>query len=111
MKTSSAKAKGRRLCQAIKEKLHAWAPDLREGDIEITSSGAPGEDLKLSPAARDVYPISIEAKNCEQTKPWEWYKQAQENAGSHVPVVVFSRNRAPEPLVIMSLENLLKLIR
>jgi len=72
--------------------------------------GSGGEDILMSPRAREIYPVSIEAKNCEQTKPWEWIKQAQENSNGHIPMVVFSRNRS-EPHVIMSLENWLKLVR
>jgi hypothetical protein len=110
LRTSSAKAKGRRLCQQTKEMLLEMAPDLKSDDIRITSSGAPGEDLQMSPAARLVYPISIECKNTEKTSPWEWYEQAKENAGDHKPAVVFSRNHA-EPMILLSLKDFLWLVR
>lgn len=110
MKTSSAKQKGRRLALLVREMLLSWAPDLDQSDIRVTSSGAGGEDVPMSKAARDVYPISIECKNCEKTDPWAWYEQAKDNAGDHIPTVIFSRNRS-EPMVMIKFEHFLKLIR
>jgi len=54
--------------------------------------GAGGEDILLSPAARKIYPYSIECKNVEKLNIWEAIKQAKENAGRHIPVVCFKRN-------------------
>lgn len=110
MKTSSAKQKGRRLCLKLREELFSFAPDLKPDDIQVTSSGAGGEDLKLSPAAREIYPISWECKNTERVQIYAAYEQAKSNAGGHYPVVCFSRNRS-EPMVALSLEHFLKLIR
>lgn len=110
MRTSSAKAKGRRLAIKVKEMLHDWAPDLAHDDIRLTSSGAGGEDILLSPRAREIYPMSIECKNCEKASPWSWYEQAKENAGEHTPAVVFSRNRS-DVMVLLKFEDFLRLIR
>jgi hypothetical protein len=110
MKTSSAKAKGRRLCLELKEKLLSWAPDLKDDDIQVTSSGAGGEDLKLSPLARSIYPISFECKNTETIQIWAAYKQACDNAREHIPVVCFSRNRS-ETMITLKLDDFLRLIR
>lgn len=110
MKTSSAKNKGRRLQQYIRDKLLEWAPDLKPDDIRSASMGSGGEDILFSPAAREVYPISIESKNCEKASPWEWYRQAQENSNGHIPVVIFSRNRS-EAMVMLSFEDWLRLVR
>ena len=118
MRTSSAKAKGRRLCLEIKELLHKYAPDLRPGDIEVTSSGACGEDLKLSPAAREVYPLVAECKNQERLNIWEAIAQAEnhrvwapdETNWLPVPVVFFRRNKS-KPYVAMGAEEFIRLIR
>lgn len=110
MKTSSAKSKGRRLCQTLRDELLSWAPDLKPDDIQVTSSGANGEDLKLSPAARVIYPMSFECKNTEKFNAWSAYEQAKENAKEHIPVVCYSRNRS-KPMITLSLEHFLKLIR
>jgi hypothetical protein len=110
MKTSSCKAKGRRHIQHIKERLLHHAPELHPDDIVIPTGSAGGEDLKLSPAAQKIYPISIEGKNCETAKVWEWIAQAQANCLDRKPVVIFARNRST-PHVILSLEHFLELIR
>lgn len=110
MKIKSAKNKGRRLALKVREALLSMAPDLKTDDLRVCSSGAGGEDIQMSPAARLVYPMSIECKNCETTSPWAWYEQAKANAGEHVPVVVFARNKSA-PMVLLSLEKFLWLIR
>lgn len=110
MKIQSAKKKGRALCVKIKELILKAVPDLDPQDIAIPPPSCPGEDLWLSPKARRALPISIEAKNQETAKVWDWIAQAKSNASTHVPVVVFSRNREPEPYVIVSLRDFLFLM-
>lgn len=107
MKIQAAKAKGRRLCVQVKEMMLKAAPELDAQDIWVPPPSCPGEDLRLSARARAVFPISVEAKNQETAKVWEWIAQARSNASTHVPVVVFSRNREPEPYVIVSLRDFL----
>ena len=95
MRISSAKAKGRRACKEVQELLYKHAPDLRPGDIEITSSGVIGEDLKLSPAAREKYPLVIECKNRQSLNIWKALKQAEshlKDQNQGVPVLFFKRN-------------------
>ncbi|MFN7262226.1 MAG: hypothetical protein ACK5UJ_00280 [Pseudobdellovibrionaceae bacterium] len=113
MKTSSAKAKGRRLAQAVKDALLMWAPDkLRVDDIQVVSSGVPGKDLLLSPAAQEIYPLAIECKNQETLNIWKALAQAFSNASQHeFPVVCFSRNREGRVYIAMDLQHFLKLIR
>jgi hypothetical protein len=117
MRTSSAKAKGRRLCARVKELLYKYAPDLRPGDIEITSSGCTGEDLKLSPAARQVYPFVVEGKCQESLNIWSALKQAEGHLKNHdtdygfvVPTLFFSRNHA-DLYVAMKAEDFIRLVR
>jgi hypothetical protein len=112
MLTSSAKAKGRKLCQKVKEILLKWSPDLKPDDIIVTSSGDTGEDLKLSPHAREIYPYSIECKNQEKINIWESYEQAKTHSQDkpYIPLLVYSRNRS-ETMVTLSLEDFMKLTR
>lgn len=116
MKTSSAKAKGRVCCSLVKDLLYQYAPDLKPGDIEITSSGATGEDLKLSPAARQKYPLIIECKNTEAINIWAAFEQAKGHlvdkdldSGFHVPIVFYRRNRSDLMCTLLA-EDFLKLI-
>jgi len=110
MKTSNAKAKGRKLCQELQGKLLASCPTLDPSDITVTSSGAPGEDLKLSKAARDLYPFTFECKNQEKLNIWAALKQAESHAlnTEHTPVLVFSKNRS-ETYACLKLDDLLRL--
>ena len=102
MKTSSAKAKGRRACQEVAELMYLLAKErLEEGDIRVTSSGAVGEDLLLTPKAAQVYPVIVECKNQETLNIWKALEQAEGhkndmNRSHHgrVPVLFFRRNRS-----------------
>ena len=91
MKTSSAKAKGRRLQQEFRDKLIETLK-IHPEDIENRSMGAGGEDLIMARAARERFPYSIECKNQEKVNIWEAYKQATENAKSYEPLVVIKKN-------------------
>ncbi len=112
MKTSSCKQKGRLACQLVRDALYRWAPDLRPGDIEVTSSGCTGEDLKLSPAAREVYPYVWEVKCQESLNIWASLAQSESHlkSESQTPLLAFKRNRT-EIYVALKLENFLKLTR
>jgi len=109
MKTSSAKAKGRRFQQEIRDILLETFKELEPDDIRSTSMGASGEDLLLSPAARKLIPFAIEAKNQETTSVWQWMKQAEENANGHIPIVVFTRNRSKN-YAVLEFEQLVGLL-
>jgi hypothetical protein len=110
MNIRSAKQKGKRLTVHTKERLLHYAPELQDADIMLPTTSVPGEDLWLSPAAKEVYPLSFECKNQETAKVWEWIAQAQANCLDRKPIVVFSRNRSV-PHVLLSLEHFLELIR
>lgn len=62
IKTSSAKAKGRRHQQWVRDKIYETFPVLEDGDVRSTSMGAGGEDLQLSPAARRLFPTLLNAR-------------------------------------------------
>lgn len=102
LKTSSAKDKGRRLQQWVVEQLLKWST-LKEDDVTSRSMGARGEDILMSPAARRIYPFSIECKNVEKLNVWEAYEQAGANAKGHEPIVVIKKNYA-KPLVVLDAE-------
>ena len=62
MKTRSAKAKGRRLQNKIRDLLLEEFKELEPDDIRTAIMGETGEDIKLSPAARKKIPYSFECK-------------------------------------------------
>ena len=71
--------------------------------------GESGEDIKLSPAAKDFIPYSFECKNQERLNIWESLSQAEGNADDRIPVLVFKRNRT-KTYAAIDLEAFLNLI-
>lgn len=93
MKTSSAKAKGRRLCALVRDLLLKAFPKLEEGDILVTSSSVTGVDLIFSPFAKQTLPFAVECKNQEKLNIWSSLAQAKSHSTVDTPLLVFSRNR------------------
>ncbi len=110
MRTSSAKAKGRRLQQKVAERLRVHT-GLGIADIASTPMGSQGIDVMLSSAARALVPFAIETKNVEKINIWGCWKQTEMNAGltGLQPLLIFARNHE-EPLVCMSFESFMELL-
>ena len=108
MKTSSAKAKGRNLQKWCRDRLLALFPDLAAGDCRSTSMGASGEDLQLSPKAREVIPYQIETKSYATFAIYKHYEQAGEH-GEHEPLLVIKGNHK-KPLVVVDAEHFFTLL-
>ena len=109
MKTQSAKAKGRRFQQWVRDKL-IESLGIHPEDIESRSMGAGGEDLIMARAAREKFPYSIECKNQEALNIWAAYKQAEENCKGYEPLAVIKRNHH-KPLAVVDLEAFILLNR
>ena len=109
MKTSSAKAKGRRLQQQFMQLLIEKL-DIDPEDIESRAMGSGGEDLIMSKAARNKFPYSIECKNQESLNIWKAWDQANGNKGLYEPLVVIKKNGV-RPLVVLDAENFLEMIK
>lgn len=124
MKTSSCKAKGRKACKEVADLLLKYAPELKVDDVRVTSSGATGEDILMSPFARSIYPFTIEVKNQESLNIWSALNQAKQHLisasqipnkpnsdqSSVTPVLCFRRNRSLL-YISMEMEDFLKLFR
>ena len=100
MKPRSAKAKGRRLQNKIRDDLRQAFPLLEKDDIKSQTMGMPGEDIVLSPAARKLIEYSFECKNKERLDLWKSLEQAEENSADRAPVLVIKRNRSKVYAVI-----------
>ena len=107
MKPQSAKAKGRKLQQWVRDQLIEHR-DIHPEDIESRSMGAGGEDLIMARAAREKFPYSVECKNQERLNLWEAYSQAEANCGDHQPVVFLKKNNH-KPLVLVDADYFVKL--
>lgn len=108
MKTQSAKAKGRRLQQAVRDGILKRFPTLEPDDVRSTSMGAGGEDVQLSPAARKVFPYQVECKNLASIAIYKHYEQASGH-NNHEPLLVVKQNRS-KPLAIVDLDHFLDLL-
>ena len=93
-KTRSAKAKGRRLQNFVRDILREIFSSLEPDDIKSQTMGMCGEDIVLSPAAKKLIPYSFECKNQERLDLWGSLKQAEDNCNNRIPALVFKRNRS-----------------
>lgn len=111
MKSRSAKNKGVRLQNNIREVLYQYYPNLRSGDIKTAVMGESGTDIILSPTAKDNIPFDIEAKNQESISIWKCLEQAETNTErGRIPLLVFKRNRS-KTYACLEFEKLLELLK
>lgn len=113
MKTSSAKAKGRRAAVEICDQIYKHFPTLEPGDLYATPSGVNGEDVVRSAKAKRVFPFTIESKNQEKLQIWEALEQAKSHLpkgdlSGQTPALVFRRNRS-ELHICLRFEDFLKI--
>ena len=114
MKPASAKQKGRRLQQRVRDAILEAFPSLHPDDVRSTSMGASGADLQLSRAAFAVFPYRPEIKNVESLNIWKALAQAAahglRDTPPSAPLVVFSRN-GEDVFATLPLPELLFLLR
>ena len=109
MKSRSAKNKGKRLQNNFRDLLLEAFQELEPDDIRSAIMGESGEDIKLSPAARKLIPYSFECKNQEKLNIWNSLEQAEQNAGKHIPLLIFKRNRS-KTYAVLEFGKLLELL-
>lgn len=105
MKPSSAKNKGRKLQQFVRDLILKMHPSLEPDDVKSTSMGAGGEDVQLSPAARRLCPVSIE---CKSRASFAFYKdldQAISNAPPGTEPMLVVKANHKKPVVIIDAEH------
>ena len=110
MKPQSAKGKGRLHQQWTCREILKNFPTLEPDDVVSRSMGAGGEDIMLSPAARKLFPFSVE---CKSRASFAFYKdldQAKSNCPNGIePLLVCKANRK-KPVVIVDAEWFFKRI-
>ena len=109
MKTRSAKNKGKRLQNKIRDLILEKFNKLEEDDVRSITMGDSGEDILLSPAARRLFPFSVECKNQEKLNIWDSLQQAEENSGDYSPVLIFKRNRS-KTYAVVEIDKFIELI-
>ena len=107
---ASAKQKGRKLQQLVGDIILETYPYLEPDDVKSTSMGVSGEDIQLSPAARKLFPYSVEAKARKSIAISDWYEQCKTNAPKGMePMLVVKADRK-KPLVCVDLEHYFSLL-
>ena len=109
MKSRSAKNKGKRLQNNVRDLLLETFNQLEPDDVRSAIMGEQGEDIKLSPAARKLIPYSFECKNQEALNIWSSLEQAETNSGDYDPVLIFKRNRT-KTYAVINIEKFIELI-
>ena len=109
MKPQSAKQKGRKFQQQVRDKLIEQL-EIHPEDIESRSMGAGGEDLIMARAARQKFPMSIECESVERLNVYEAYEQASSNSGNYEPVLFMKKNRK-KALVVVDADYFISLFK
>lgn len=109
MRPASAKAKGRKGQQLVRDLILELFPSLEPDDVRSTAMGSPGEDLLLSPAARKLVPYQIESKNKARSQIHTYYDQAKTH-GDYEPLVVVKMDRS-ESLAIVEARHFFLLLK
>lgn len=102
MKPRSAKAKGKRLQNDIRDLILSTFPFLERDDVRSTTMGDGGEDVQLSPVARKVLPFQIECKNRGRMSVFKDYEQARSH-GDHEPLLIIKQDGS-RPLAVVDVE-------
>ena len=103
IKTSSAKAKGRRLQQWIAKRISdiTGLPYGKDEVIESREMGQSGVDVKLYGDAKEMFPFSVEAKAQETWSIPAWIKQAKDNQLKDTDWLLFATKNHFDKVVIM----------
>ena len=110
MKARSAKNKGKRLQNKVRDLILEKFQQLEPDDVRSITMGDSGEDILLSPAARKEIPYSFECKNQESINIWKSLEQAKENSNGYTPCLIFKRNRS-KIYAVLELEDFVNLIK
>lgn len=111
MKTSSAKNKGRRFQQEIRDLILETLAHLKPDDVRSTSMGASGVDIQTSPKCQKDFPFACEIKNQEKISIWSALEQTERNSTNKLlPILFFKRNRS-KAYVTLQVNDFFKIIK
>lgn len=110
IKPSSAKAKGRRLQQLVRDKILALFPALTDQDVRSTGMGQSGEDIQMASQARRLFPYSVECKAQKNIAIYKFVDQCDANCPANAePLIVIKADRR-KPLAVLDLDHFFTLI-
>lgn len=111
MKTKSAKAKGRRLQQEVRDAILAAFTHLTERDVRSTSMGCYGTDVLLSEAGKASFPYSVECKSHSRMAIYSLFLQSVANSTPDTtPLLVVKQDRSV-PLAVITLDHFMELTK
>lgn len=93
----------------VRDLILSYFTDLHEDDVRSTAMGQGGEDIQLSPKAREVMPYTIECKNVERLNLWKAWEQACHHKGDYNSLLFIKKNRSPV-LAVLEAQHLMELI-
>jgi hypothetical protein len=109
VKTSSCKAKGRKLQQHVRDRLLDHHTDLSPDDVVSCPMGSQGADIWLSQAAKATIPFDIECKaRAKIALIYDALEQAKRDPDRIALAVVKADRR--KPLVVIDLDDFLNLL-
>jgi hypothetical protein len=106
---ASAKLKGAEFQRWVRDKILSLYPQLHPDDVTTAVGGQNGEDIKLSPAARLLFPFSVECKRIAKIAIYGWYEQAVANAGKSQPLLIVRGDRK-KALAVVDAEYFFNLV-
>ena len=111
MTPTSKKRKSALLQNLVRDKILKSFPHLKPEDVSTANNGQNGPDIKLSKVARKLVGVNFECKNQNKMKTiYDWYKQSSKGANKLMPCVAMKMNTR-EPLVVISLDDFMDLIK
>lgn len=110
MKAQSAKAKGRLFQQLVRDAILEKFPQLEPDDCRSTSMGASGEDILLSPAARKLFPFSVECKSIARFAGYKYLEQSDSNQSKGTASIAVVKANRKEPIVLIKLKDFMELV-
>jgi len=105
LKTASAKAKGRRLQDFVRDWLRQKGVQygLVNDDIKSAIMGTSGVDIVLSPAAKRIFKLDVECKNREVLNVVQVFLEHYEayKFNDSLKILVHSKNRSPKLVTML----------
>ncbi len=111
MKSRSAKNKGKRAQNMIREMILDHFPDLHPDDVVSTLMGDSGTDIKLSHAARQKFPYSVESKNQERLNIWAALEQTEKNTREDTKSALFFKRNRSKLYVAIEADHFFEIIK
>jgi|TARA_R110000822_G_scaffold69899_1_gene169385 hypothetical protein len=110
IKTSSAKAKGRKLQQWVRDYLHINLEGIEKDDVTSTPGGVNGPDIGLSPLARRLFPWTVECKARAAFSIYAALEQAERNVLDKTKPVAILRGDRKRPLALLYADDFMEIV-